>query len=108
MSALRNRRVQDLLIAVVDGLKGFPEAITPGSLSASAARYRRCPLSWATSRLTVEGDRPRRPAMRLGPIPVAGPREISSRSGREHHESGSSMRRVRASAVSVSAAGPPR
>ena len=28
MSELRNRGVQDLLIAVVDGLKGFPEAIT--------------------------------------------------------------------------------
>ena len=28
MTELRNRGVQDLLIAVVDGLKGFPEAIT--------------------------------------------------------------------------------
>jgi putative transposase len=28
MNELRNRGVQDLLIAVVDGLKGFPEAIT--------------------------------------------------------------------------------
>jgi putative transposase len=28
MSELRNRGVQDILIAVVDGLKGFPEAIT--------------------------------------------------------------------------------
>jgi putative transposase len=28
MSELKNRGVQDLLIAVVDGLKGFPEAIT--------------------------------------------------------------------------------
>jgi len=27
MTELRNRRVQDILIAVVDGLKGFPEAI---------------------------------------------------------------------------------
>ena len=28
MNALKNRGVQDILIAVVDGLKGFPEAIT--------------------------------------------------------------------------------
>jgi transposase-like protein len=28
MAELRNRGVQDILIAVVDGLKGFPEAIT--------------------------------------------------------------------------------
>ena len=28
LTGLRNRGVQDILIAVVDGLKGFPEAIT--------------------------------------------------------------------------------
>ena len=28
MTELRNRGIQDILIAVVDGLKGFPEAIT--------------------------------------------------------------------------------
>ena len=28
MTELKNRGVQDILIAVVDGLKGFPEAIT--------------------------------------------------------------------------------
>ena len=28
MTELRNRGVQDILIAVADGLKGFPEAIT--------------------------------------------------------------------------------
>jgi putative transposase len=28
MNELKNRGVQDLLIAVIDGLKGFPEAIT--------------------------------------------------------------------------------
>ncbi len=28
MNELRNRGVQDILIAVIDGLKGFPEAIT--------------------------------------------------------------------------------
>jgi putative transposase len=28
MSELRNRGVQDILIGVVDGLKGFPEKIT--------------------------------------------------------------------------------
>jgi transposase-like protein len=28
MTELRNRGTQDILIAVVDGLKGFPEAIT--------------------------------------------------------------------------------
>lgn len=28
MTELRNRGVQDVLIAVVDGLKGFPEAVT--------------------------------------------------------------------------------
>ena len=27
MNALKNRGVQDILIAVVDGLKGFPDAI---------------------------------------------------------------------------------
>src|SRR3546814_19010722 len=28
MNALRNRGVEDILLAVVDGLKGFPDAIT--------------------------------------------------------------------------------
>ena len=28
MNEMKNRGVQDILIAVVDGLKGFPEAIT--------------------------------------------------------------------------------
>jgi transposase-like protein len=28
MNELRNRGLQDILIAVIDGLKGFPEAIT--------------------------------------------------------------------------------
>ena len=28
MTELKNRGVEDILIAVVDGLKGFPEAIT--------------------------------------------------------------------------------
>ena len=28
MNELKNRGLQDILIAVVDGLKGFPEAIT--------------------------------------------------------------------------------
>jgi putative transposase len=28
MNELRNRGVEDVLIAVVDGLKGFPDAIT--------------------------------------------------------------------------------
>ena len=28
MNELKNRGVEDMLIAVVDGLKGFPEAIT--------------------------------------------------------------------------------
>jgi hypothetical protein len=28
MNELRNRGVEDVLIAIVDGLKGFPEAIT--------------------------------------------------------------------------------
>ena len=28
MNGLKNRGVEDVLIAVVDGLKGFPEAIT--------------------------------------------------------------------------------
>ena len=30
MNELKNRGVQDILIAVVDGLKGFPDAITTG------------------------------------------------------------------------------
>lgn len=28
MNELKNRGVEDILLAVVDGLKGFPEAIT--------------------------------------------------------------------------------
>ena len=28
MNEMKNRGVQDILIAIVDGLKGFPEAIT--------------------------------------------------------------------------------
>jgi hypothetical protein len=34
MNELRNRSLEDILIAVVDGLKGFPEAITATSLDA--------------------------------------------------------------------------
>ena len=30
MNEIKGRGTQDILIAVVDGLKGFPEAITPG------------------------------------------------------------------------------
>ena len=35
MNELRNRGVEDVLIAVVDGLKGFPEAITAAFPEAS-------------------------------------------------------------------------
>ncbi len=37
MNELKNRGVQDVLIAVVDGLKGFPEAICKASTSLSGA-----------------------------------------------------------------------
>ena len=36
MNELKNRGVEDVLIAIVDGLKGFPEAIT------RCFRKRRC------------------------------------------------------------------
>jgi hypothetical protein len=45
MNELRNRGVEDILIAAVDGLKGFPEAITavfvpaPGRLPAGILRF---------------------------------------------------------------------
>jgi len=48
--------------------------------SASVARYQLRPPCRATSRLTVEGERPRLAAMRRIDRPVAIPREISSRS----------------------------
>jgi transposase-like protein len=31
MNELKNRHVEDVLITIVDGLKGFPEAITAAS-----------------------------------------------------------------------------
>ena len=39
MNELRNRGVEDILIAVVDGLKGFPEAITTVFPLASVQTY---------------------------------------------------------------------
>jgi transposase-like protein len=39
MNELKNRGVEDVLIAVVDGLKGFPEAIT---FQGSTTRSSRC------------------------------------------------------------------
>ena len=41
MNGLKNRGVQDILIAVVDGPKGFPEAIT--AAFPETARYRAAP-----------------------------------------------------------------
>jgi putative transposase len=44
MTELRNRGVQDILIAVVDGLKGFPEAITAAFPETMVQTYpRHCP-----------------------------------------------------------------
>jgi len=54
------------------------------------ARYRRRPPLEATSRDTVEGDRPNRRAIHRNDSPVANPREISSRSpndNRSGHQS---------------------
>ena len=42
MNELKARGVRDVLIAVVDGLKGFPEAIE------AAFRRRRCRRAWCT------------------------------------------------------------
>lgn len=52
MTELKNRDVQDVLIAVVDGLKGFPEAITAAAGSPCATNLH---------------VRPRRLALQLGP-----------------------------------------
>jgi transposase-like protein len=43
MNELRNRGVQDILTAVVNGLKGFPEAITvafPETMVQTCVRHR--------------------------------------------------------------------
>ena len=43
MNEMKNRGVQDVLIAIVDGLKGFPEAITaafPDAMVQTCVRYR--------------------------------------------------------------------
>ena len=45
MNQLHNRGVEDVLIAVVDGLKGFPEAITAVFPEASVQRPASCTSS---------------------------------------------------------------
>jgi hypothetical protein len=57
---------------------------------ATAARYRRRPPLAATSRDTVDGERPNRRAIHRNDWPPASPREISSRSlndNRNRHQS---------------------
>ena len=49
MNELKNRGVQGVLIAVVDGLKGFPEAITAASrMPWSSPGSARSGLDWST------------------------------------------------------------
>jgi putative transposase len=65
MSELKNRGVQDILIAVVDGLKGFPEAITavfPKAVVQTCIvhliRYSMQFVSWKERKLISAGLRP--------------------------------------------------
>jgi putative transposase len=65
MSELRNRGLQDMLIAVVDGLKGFPEAITsvfPKTVVQTCIvhliRYSMQFTSWKEHRLVAAGLKP--------------------------------------------------
>jgi putative transposase len=65
MSELRNRGLQDILIAVVDGLKGFPEAITsvfPRTVVQTCIvhliRYSMQFTSWKEHRLVAAGLKP--------------------------------------------------
>ncbi len=57
-------------------------ADTPHGVATRARYFLRPPLAF-TSRHTVEGDRPRAPAMARMESPAARPREISSRSSRD-------------------------
>ncbi len=43
MNELKNRGTQDILIAIVDGLKGFPEAIMAAFPETMVQTYRECP-----------------------------------------------------------------
>ena len=63
MNQLHNRGVEDVLIAVVDGLKGFPEAITAVFPEASVQRPASCTSSaTASPTVTARIEKPSPPA----------------------------------------------
>ena len=106
MNELRNRGVEDILIAVVDGLKGFPDAITgrlPRRRSSRPASCICCAKAWSSSprriesrRGGAEGDLPgdgrrrrrgrarRLRGRRLGPKISRHRPELAARLGRGH------------------------
>ena len=63
MNELKNRGVEDVLIAVVDGLKGFPEAITrrlPARRRCRPASSTCCATAWISSPRRTARPSPRR------------------------------------------------
>ena len=62
MNELRNRGVEDILIAVVDGLKGFPEAITGVSPGEGADLHRAFDALLACYSRTWQDRRPSWPS----------------------------------------------
>ena len=59
LNELKNRGVEDILIAIVDGLKGFPEAIAAASRHGGSDLHRPPPASFHGVRL-LEGPQARR------------------------------------------------
>jgi transposase-like protein len=55
LTELKNRGVNDILIACVDGLKGFPDAINAVSLKQifSSVSYTWCEIRWNMFRTTI-------------------------------------------------------
>ena len=80
----RDQAAQDRVASELAALR--PPCRSQARRSASAARYRRRPPWRSSSRVTVEGDRPRPPAILLADSPAATPREISSRSCERQRE----------------------
>lgn len=66
MNNLRNRGVEDILIAVVDGLKGFPDAINTAFPETHSPDLYRAPCASFPELLRLEGSQGR------GQIPEAG------------------------------------
>ena len=83
MNGLRNRGVDDVLLAVVDGLKGSPEAIRavfPEATVHTSVLCICCAIAWTSCRGRTASQRRRRCRISTGPSTLLQPRQPCRRS----------------------------